>query len=110
MQIYFLNFYTHDLCLVCSIPCMSAAEHQQKQGRRKRGDYGGGEAIMEDGTEPSKLATKPLSRSRVSARQWKSLLLLLGQVACSRNFPPLCMRDLASLHLTCAAYDMPTVQ
>ena len=42
-------------------------------------------------------------------RQWKSLLLLLGEVACSRNFPPLRMRDLASLHLTCAAYDMPTV-
>lgn len=40
-------------------------------------------------------------------RQWRCLLLLLGQVACSRNFPRLRMRDLALLHLTCAVYRAP---
>ena len=42
-------------------------------------------------------------------RQWKCMLLLMGEVACSRNFPALRMSDLASLHLTCADYHAPTV-
>ena len=42
-------------------------------------------------------------------RQWKCMLLLMGEVACSRNFPALRMSDLASLHLTCADYQAPTV-
>ena len=37
-------------------------------------------------------------------RQWRCVLLLLGQVACSRKYPQLGMRELGSLHLSCAAY------